>query len=84
MRANPLDKDASAREVEPLRRLFTRSVVARRELPRGTVLEREHLAIKKPGTGIPPERLPELIGKRLARSVVADQMLAAEDIDNFA
>jgi N-acetylneuraminate synthase len=84
MRGNPLDKDASAREVEPLRRLFTRSVVARRELPRGTVLEREHLAIKKPGTGIPPERLPELIGKRLARSVVADQMLAAEDIDNFA
>ncbi|HLG55017.1 MAG TPA: N-acetylneuraminate synthase family protein [Vicinamibacterales bacterium] len=83
MRGSPLDKDASAREVEPLRRLFTRSVVARRALARGTVLEREHLALKKPGTGLPPERLLELIGKRLARPVAEDQLLAAEDIDGF-
>jgi N-acetylneuraminate synthase len=84
MRANPLDKDASAREVEPLRRLFTRSVVARRALARGTVLEREHLALKKPGTGLPPGRLPELVGKRLARPVAEGQLLAADDIEGFS
>ncbi|TAK11090.1 MAG: N-acetylneuraminate synthase [Anaerolineae bacterium] len=57
MRANPVDKDAMAAELEPLRQLFTKSVVARRALPAGTVLAPDHLALKKPGTGIPADRL---------------------------
>jgi N,N'-diacetyllegionaminate synthase len=81
MRASPVDKDAAAGEAAPLRRLFTRSVVARRALPPGTVLEPEHLAIKKPGTGLPPERLADLVGRRLARALAADQLLAPEDIE---
>jgi N-acetylneuraminate synthase len=84
MRDNPLDKDASARETDPLRRLFTRSVVARRALASGTVLSPDDLVLKKPGTGLPPDRLPDLVGKRLARSVAEDQLLAAEDIEGFA
>jgi N-acetylneuraminate synthase len=83
MRANPIDKDASARETVPLRRLFTRSVVARRALARGTVLAPDDLALKKPGTGLPPDRLPDLVGKRLARAVAEDQLLVAEDIEGL-
>jgi N-acetylneuraminate synthase len=83
MRAAPVDKDASARESAPLRRLFTRSLVARDALPAGTVLAPEHLVIKKPGTGLSPDRLPEVIGRRLTRSVAADQVLAAEDIEGL-
>jgi N-acetylneuraminate synthase len=83
MRAHPLDKDASAAETAPLRRLFTRSLVAAAALPAGTVLAREHLAIKKPGTGVPPDRLEEVLGRRLARAVVRDQVLAPEDIEGF-
>jgi N,N'-diacetyllegionaminate synthase len=83
MRANPLDKDASARETDPLRRLFTRSVVARRALAQGTVLGPGDLALKKPGTGLPPERLGDLVGKKLARPVVEDQLLTADDIEGF-
>jgi N-acetylneuraminate synthase len=83
MRANPLDKDASARETDPLRRLFTKSVVARRSLARGTVLSSDDLAIKKPGTGLSPDRLPDLVGKRLARAVAEDQLLVAEDVEGL-
>lgn len=84
MRASPIDKDGAARETAPLRRLFTRSLVARHALPAGTVLAREHLAIKKPGTGLPPDRLDEVIGRRLRRSVEADDILSAEDIEGLA
>jgi N-acetylneuraminate synthase len=84
MRANPLDKDASAKETAPLRRLFTRSIVVRSALPAGTVLAQEHLVIKKPGTGLAPDRLGEVVGRRLARAVAADQLLAPEDIEGFA
>lgn len=83
MRANPVDKNASAEETAPLRRLFTRSLVAKDALPAGTVLAREHLVIKKPGTGLPPERLEEVVGRRLTRGVAADQLLAAEDIEGL-
>lgn len=84
MRANPIDKDASARETEPLRRLFTRSVVARTPLVAGTVLEPDHLALKKPGTGLPPERLADLVGRTLKRAVAADQLLSADDIEGLS
>jgi len=83
MRANPVDKDASARDTEPLRRLFTRSIVARRAMPAGAVLAAADLAIKKPGTGLPPERLADVVGRKLARAVAADQLLAADDVEGL-
>lgn len=81
-RAHPVDKDGSARELEPMRKLFTKSVVARRALPAGTVLAARDLAAKKPGTGIPAERLPALVGRRLARDVSPDALLAEEDLED--
>jgi N-acetylneuraminate synthase len=84
MTTHPLDKDASAKETAPLRKLFTRSLVASADLPAGTVIAREHVAIKKPGTGLAPDRLDDIIGRRLRRAVVADQVLAADDIEGLA
>lgn len=84
MRAHPLDKDAMAEETAPLRRLFTRSLVAARDLDAGTVIAREHLAIKKPGTGLPPDRLDDVVGRRLSRAVTRDQVLTADDIEGTA
>ena len=84
MTGSPVDKDAAAAETAPLRRLFTRSIVAAKALPTGTVLAREHLAIKKPGTGLPPNRLDDVVGRRLIRDVALDQLLSAEDIEGFA
>ena len=84
MRANPLDKDASAQETAPLRRLFTRSVVVTQALPAGAVLQREQLAIKKPGTGLAPDRLDDVVGKRLLRGVTADHVLTAGDVEGVS
>ncbi|HEX5716429.1 MAG TPA: N-acetylneuraminate synthase family protein [Thermoanaerobaculia bacterium] len=78
--AQPVDKDAMADEMEPLRQMFTKSVVARLDLPKGTVLAPEHLAVKKPGGGIPASRMAELIGGRLRRAVKADEALRFEDL----
>jgi N-acetylneuraminate synthase len=84
MTANPVDKDAAAQETAPLRRVFTRSLVARVALPAGTVLTRDHVAIKKPGTGLEPRRLDEVVGRRLVRAVDVDHVLTAEDVEGLA
>jgi N,N'-diacetyllegionaminate synthase len=80
MMSHPVDKDAVASEMIPARRLFTKSIVARIDLPAGTVLQKEHLAIKKPGTGIPADRLPELLGRTLVSSVEADHLFQESDL----
>jgi N,N'-diacetyllegionaminate synthase len=80
MRASPVDKDTLADELAPLRAVFTRSIVARVDLPAGTLLREEHLALKKPGTGMPAERLSEMLGRRLASAVAADALLQEQDL----
>jgi N,N'-diacetyllegionaminate synthase len=81
MRANTVDKNKMAEELSPLRHLFTKSVVVRTELPAGAVLLADHLTTKKPGTGIPAARLPELVGRRLRRAVDADTLLSEADLE---
>ena len=79
--ANGVDKDAMALKMMPLRDMFTKSVFARVELPAGTILREEHLTAKKPGTGIPAARLPQLIGASLKRSVKGGEMLLEKDVE---
>jgi len=81
MKANPLDKDAAASEMAPMRRLFTKSVVAGVDLPAGTVLEMHHLKLKKPGTGIPAEQITGVVGRRLCRDIRADQLISNNDFE---
>lgn len=80
MKAYPVDKDGFASEMQPLRDLFTKSVVARSDLSQGTVLRREHLAVKKPGTGIPASQISRVVGHTLSRSVRADETLKDSDL----
>jgi N-acetylneuraminate synthase len=75
MMTNPVDKEDMAREMKDLRNMFTKSVVARKDLPAGTVLQLEHLNLKKPGTGIPAARLAEIIGRRLKEPIKADALI---------
>jgi N-acetylneuraminate synthase len=78
----PVDKNAMLGEMAPLRALFTKSVAPRMHLAAGTVLRAEHLTTKKPGTGIPPERLSALVGRRLRRSLGADELLRESDLED--
>jgi N,N'-diacetyllegionaminate synthase len=78
--ASPVDKDNMAKEKENLRPVFFRSVVAKQDLAAGTVLGKDHLTTKKPGIGIPADRLDEMVGRKLARALKKDQLLAEEDL----
>lgn len=81
MLTHPVDKDGMAGEMGPIRNLFTKSIAASRSLSVGTILLKEHLTTRKPGTGIPATHLPELLGRRLRRDVEANQLLCNEDFD---
>jgi N,N'-diacetyllegionaminate synthase len=84
MRANPVDRTVVTASAAPLRDIFMKSVVAERDLPAGTVLAPEHLALKKPGTGIPPSEMDGLIGRRLRRALARDALLSLDDLEPVA
>jgi N-acetylneuraminate synthase len=82
MKAHPVDKDEETASLQHLRKLFSKSIVARSALPAGTLLTENLLALKKPGTGLPPARWASVVGARLKRSVNADQLLTDDDLES--
>jgi N-acetylneuraminate synthase len=82
MRANPVNKDDMSHSLQPVRDAFMHSIALRRPLPAGAALSAEELVLKKPGTGLSPDRLPEIIGRRLCRSVAADHILLESDLED--
>ncbi len=57
-----------------------KSLVAARDLPAGQALGADCLAAKRPGTGIPPHRLDEILGRVLKRPLLADDPIREEDL----
>lgn len=78
---SPVSKTEIAKEMQPLRTLFTKSLVAGSDMPAGTVLSEEHLKLKKPGMGLQASDIPKLLGRRLGRDVKADELLQLSDLE---
>ena len=58
-----------------------RSLHARASLPAGHRLAPADLLAVRPGTGIPPSRAAQLVGRRLRRAVGAGEMLREDDLE---
>jgi len=58
----------------------TKSLVAARDLPAGHVLGAADLVAKRPGDGIRPDRIGELLDRTLVRAVAADDPLQPSDV----
>lgn len=58
-----------------------RSVIAVRDIAVGEILRKEDLDVKRPGTGIPPERLEELVGRKAKCNIEADTVINESDLE---
>lgn len=65
---------------QDVRNVSRQSVVAAQPIGAGEAITRQMLTFKRPGTGVEPFRLGEVIGRRAARAVDADTPLRAEDL----
>ena len=68
-------KDILACEAES-RRQARRSLVAARALNAGEVIAATDIAIKRPGTGLPPEMLDVIIGRAVKKDIREDELLS--------
>jgi N-acetylneuraminate synthase len=60
------------------RKQARRSLVAAQPLAAGTVITEKDLMIKRPGTGISPEYLDVVLGKKAIRDIKEDELLQWE------
>jgi N,N'-diacetyllegionaminate synthase len=58
-----------------MHRLARRSVVAARDIAAGAVIAREDLTVKRPGFGIAPKHLEDLVGRTARGAIEADDIL---------
>jgi N-acetylneuraminate synthase len=58
-----------------------KSLVAACDLPAGAVLSADMVAIRRPGTGIPPSMLPQVVHRRLRKAVVAGTLLSQDMLE---
>lgn len=62
------------------RSVVRRSLAAAADLKAGTILTPDTIEMLRPGTGISPTRLSEVVGRKLARGVAAGHLLSWDDL----
>ena len=67
-------------EEREIARLGRRSVVAERDIPKGTTISRKMLTLKRPGTGIEPRYINNIVGKRAKKYIEKDTVIRWEKI----
>lgn len=77
---NPVDKNADAERLAPMRKIFTKSLLARTALKAGHVLAEDDFVLKKPGNGLPASALPRLAGAVLLADVDVDHVFDWTDV----
>jgi N,N'-diacetyllegionaminate synthase len=65
---------------EEVKKVARRSVVAVKDIPEDTVITREMLAIKRPGTGIEPKKIDTVIGKETKRYIKSGELINFADL----
>lgn len=58
-----------------------RSIVLLDDLEAGTTLQMQHLAFKRPATGLAPKRINEVLGKKIKLSLSKDTILKEEHLN---
>jgi N,N'-diacetyllegionaminate synthase len=67
-------KRLTKEEIE-IKKIVRKSIVAKYDIRRGTILNKDMLDIKRPGTGIKPKYIHQLIGKELNENVKKDSLI---------
>ena len=62
------------------RHLSQRSIVAKRKISKGETFHKEDLTTKRPGYGIPPSFMSQIIGCQARRDISEDEVVKWEDI----
>ena len=65
---------------EEIKKVARKSIVLNQDVKKGTRLQREMLSIKRPGTGIPPKFINDIIGKEIIEDLKSGTVVLWENL----
>jgi sialic acid synthase SpsE/sugar phosphate isomerase/epimerase len=83
-RGEPLAERALSQGELINRENLAKSLVAARPIAVGNVVTEDDIAVKSPGQGLSPLKMPALIGKRLTRAMAVDDYFFPSDLNEGA
>lgn len=60
---------------DEIKKIARKSIILNEDISKGTTIERKMLSIKRPGTGIAPNDIEKIIGKKVNRNLSANSVL---------
>ena len=60
---------------------FRTSIVSKEKLRKGEVIKEDQLSFKRPGTGIRPDEIKYLIGRRVNKDIDSDELICWENLE---
>lgn len=77
MLKNPVNKDDIS-DYSDMKNIFQKSVVAIVEIPKGSMIQREMIGFKKPGSGIPAAEWEKVVGRKAKLNIPFDTLITNE------
>ena len=71
----------STKSENEIKRVARKSIVAAVDIKKGSTITSDMLAVKRPGTGIEPKRLREMIGKRARCDIKEDELISWDAVE---
>jgi N-acetylneuraminate synthase/N,N'-diacetyllegionaminate synthase len=68
------------KDEERIKKVVRRSIVAKMGIPKGTVITEDMLDFKRPGVGIEPKYLNEIIGKKAKKDIKPDGLITFDKL----
>ncbi len=77
---NVQDKKKLSPKLKKIKRIFTKSCALKEAKNEGEIIKQEDIIFKKPGTGIPENKIKLIIGKKLIKNVSSNRLLKMSDL----
>ena len=78
--SSKVDKDEIANRMGEMKDVFQKSIVSVVEIPKGTIITREMIGLKKPGTGMPASQVNKILGKQSKRDIAINSLILKQDL----
>jgi sialic acid synthase SpsE len=76
-----IDKDLKYLQLSNMKFIFEKSIVSKRTLPPGHVIQFDDLTFKKPGDGISARLYKDIIGKVVKREILCNEKISFESLN---
>lgn len=73
--SSKVDKDELAKDLAEMKVIFEKSVVARKNIPKGAIIAIDDIAFKKPGDGIRADNYTKVLGKIAKIDITQDKKI---------